>query len=59
MVICHCEAVNDRRIADEIARGALDADEIALRCGAGGRCGGCRPTIEALLVRGPLVAQPA
>ena len=49
MVVCHCEAVNDRRIREEIAAGALDAEALAERCGAGGRCGGCHDTIEALL----------
>lgn len=51
MVICHCEAVNDRRIREEIAAGALDADALAERCGAGGRCGGCQATIDALLAQ--------
>ncbi|CAN5717240.1 hypothetical protein BH20ACT2_BH20ACT2_04540 [soil metagenome] len=49
MVVCHCLAVNDRRIRDEIASGALDADQVAERCGAGARCGGCRLVIEQLV----------
>ena len=49
MVVCHWEAVNDRRIRDEITEGALDADALAERCGAGGQCGGCQETIEQLL----------
>ena len=49
MLVCHCEAVNDRGIRAAIVEGALCADEVAERCGAGARCGGCRPTIEALL----------
>ena len=49
MLVCQCEAVNDRRIVAEIISGALDAESLAARCGAGARCGGCRPTIEALL----------
>ena len=48
--MCHCLAVNDRRIADEIVAGALDIEDVAARCGAGARFGGCHPTIEALLV---------
>ncbi len=51
MVICHCEAVNDRRIREEIAAGALDAEALAERCGAGGHCGGCQETIDALLAQ--------
>ncbi len=49
MVVCHCLAVNDRAIHNAILAGALDPDELAARCGAGRRCGGCRPMIEALL----------
>jgi bacterioferritin-associated ferredoxin len=49
MVVCHCEAVNDVTIRSEIERGALTADEVADRCGAGGRCGGCRIVIDDLV----------
>lgn len=48
MVVCHCRAVNDAAI-----RALLDdtstVDDVIASCGAGGRCGGCVPTIEALL----------
>lgn len=59
MVVCHCEVVNDQTIVEAIQAGALDADDLAALCGAGGRCGGCRPTIESLLVRIRLDQQPA
>lgn len=60
MVVCHCLAVNDRAIHAAIVAGALDPDELAARCGAGGRCGGCRPMIEALLAQaGVATAVPA
>ena len=49
MVVCHCRAVNDKAIVAEILSGALDADALAERCGAGSRCGGCRPVVEELL----------
>lgn len=49
MVVCHCHAVSDRQIREEIQSGALDADALADRCGAGTRCGGCGPVVEALL----------
>jgi len=49
MVVCHCHAINDKAIVAEILSGALDADSLAERCGAGSRCGGCRPTVEALI----------
>jgi bacterioferritin-associated ferredoxin len=59
VLVCQCEAVNDRRIVAEIVEGALDIEAVAERCGAGARCGDCRPTIEALLVELGLAEQPA
>ena len=58
MVVCHCAAVNDRSIMAEIESGALDLDDVAERCGAGGRCGSCRPVIETMLsaIRSPAAA---
>jgi bacterioferritin-associated ferredoxin len=53
MVVCHCRAVNDKAIRAEIEAGALDADTLAERCGAGSRCGSCRPVIEAILATVP------
>ena len=50
MIVCHCEVVSERRIRDAILCGAAAVDDVGNRCGAGTRCGGCRPTIEALLV---------
>jgi bacterioferritin-associated ferredoxin len=49
MVVCHCHVVSDRELRAEIASGALDATDLAMRCGAGSRCGGCGPVVEAIL----------
>ena len=51
MIVCHCEAVNDRTITDTILSGAADAAEVARRSGAGSQCGGCLERIEDLLDR--------
>ena len=51
MVVCHCWAVNDKAIVAEILSGAIDAETLAERCGAGSRCGGCRPVVEELLAQ--------
>jgi bacterioferritin-associated ferredoxin len=59
MVICHCTAVNDREIRGEILSGALGVDDVAERCGAGGRCGNCRPMIAALLAEASVTESPA
>ncbi|MFA9444281.1 bacterioferritin-associated ferredoxin [Egicoccus sp. AB-alg6-2] len=47
--MCHCNVVSDRTIRAAIADGAADVDAVGARCGAGDACGGCVPTIEALL----------
>ena len=59
VLVCQCLAVNDRRIVEEIETGALDIEDVAARCGAGARCGGCHPTIEALLLTVRAAGQPA
>lgn len=56
MVVCHCERVNDRTIRKLIRNSEITVDDVIAACGAGGRCGGCRASIEQLLdngVRGP------
>jgi len=53
MMICHCRAVNDRQVHAAIAAGATDRDTLSAHCnGASSRCGGCWPTLEALLAQG-------
>ena len=46
MVVCHCLALNDRAIAELARSGTATVDDITAACGAGGKCGGCRPLIE-------------
>ena len=49
MFVCSCRAVTDRTVDAAIASGADCIEEIAERCGAGSRCGGCWPELERLL----------
>jgi bacterioferritin-associated ferredoxin len=49
VIVCHCRVVSDKTIREHIDLGAATVDDIGDRCGAGARCGGCRPTIVALL----------
>ena len=49
MLVCHCLAVNDQAVARAAAEGATTVDDLTARCGAGGRCGGCRPMLAELL----------
>ena len=49
MFICHCRAVTDRAIRTAIEAGAADPRAVGRSCGAGSRCGGCWPALEALL----------
>lgn len=58
MIVCSCRRVNDHAVREAIASGARDVREVGAQCGAGSRCGGCWPTLDALLeqLAGP---QPA
>jgi bacterioferritin-associated ferredoxin len=49
-MICHCRAVNDRRIR-EVARstGATSPEQLARHCDAGTGCGGCLPAVRRVL----------
>lgn len=49
MLVCHCHGVNDATIRGLIDAGAVDEFDVASACSAGTDCGGCLPTISALL----------
>jgi len=49
MLVCHCAAVNEASVRTAVDSGARTISEVAAQCGAGGGCGGCRPTICRLL----------
>jgi bacterioferritin-associated ferredoxin len=49
MFVCSCRAVTDRTVDAAIASGADTIRDVAERCGAGSRCGGCWPALQALL----------
>lgn len=58
MIVCHCRAVSRHQIEAAALCGATTVREIVAACGAGGRCGGCRPAIEDVLSEAP-TALPA
>ena len=49
MLVCHCNAVCDRVVRKCIRDGAQTTEEVGEACRAGTTCGGCRPSIEAIL----------
>ena len=53
MLVCHCMAVYEREVRAEIENGARDVIDVADACEAGTVCGGCVPTISALLGQKP------
>ena len=59
MLVCHCRVVSDRAVRAAISAGAADLDDVASLCGAGAECGGCVPSVEALLAEAAVaVAAP-
>ena len=49
VIVCHCKAVNDRRIRDAVRSGAKSCGQVARACQAGGHCGGCHPGIREII----------
>jgi bacterioferritin-associated ferredoxin len=49
VIVCHCEAVNDRTVHAAIACGAHDVTTVGERCRAGTDCGGCHRALTRLL----------
>jgi bacterioferritin-associated ferredoxin len=49
MIVCSCKGVNDRRIHDEIRRGAGTLRAIQQHCQAGTDCGACVHRIRQML----------
>lgn len=49
MIVCHCEAVNDRAVRAAVLAGAETVDDLGERCRAGTDCGGCHGRLERLL----------
>jgi bacterioferritin-associated ferredoxin len=49
MYVCSCRGVTDRTVCAAVVAGARTVDDLADRCGAGARCGGCWPELERLL----------
>jgi len=48
-IACSCHGVRDRTVEDAITAGDRSVEQVMGLCGAGTNCGGCVPTIEALL----------
>ena len=51
MIVCHCKGVSDRSIREAVRAGARSSRQVFRACGAGGRCGGCRPIIDEIIER--------
>lgn len=57
-IACSCYGLRDAEIVDVIRDGACSVDDVTAACNAGGACGCCQSTIEALLTieRAPTAA---
>lgn len=49
MIVCSCKAVNDRRITRAVEQGAATVEEVGEACGAGTKCGSCRPVVHEII----------
>src|SRR5688500_14432150 len=51
VIVCSCFQVSDREVKTAIRHGACTLDAVQRACDAGTACGGCEPTLCALLQR--------
>jgi bacterioferritin-associated ferredoxin len=51
MIVCHCNRVTASDIEAVCLGGASSAREVREVCGAGTRCGGCRPLVQMLVAK--------
>ena len=59
VLVCQCRVVSDRAVRAAISAGASTLGDVATLCGAGAECGGCVPSVEALLAEAAIaVAEP-
>ncbi|MEZ4226149.1 MAG: (2Fe-2S)-binding protein [Polyangiaceae bacterium] len=49
MLVCHCHRVCEREIQRAVDAGADSVHAVGAACGAGTSCGGCLPTIDAIV----------
>jgi bacterioferritin-associated ferredoxin len=49
VIVCHCEAVNDRSVRAAVLSGASDVEAVGQHCRAGTECGGCHRMLERIL----------
>jgi bacterioferritin-associated ferredoxin len=49
MILCLCQGVSEREVAEVVERGATTIAEVRLQCGAGTDCGSCLADIKACL----------
>jgi bacterioferritin-associated ferredoxin len=53
LLVCHCAKICDRTVRECIDSGARSVHDVGRACGAGTFCGGCIPTIGALVAGQP------
>ena len=58
MFVCLCRTVTDRTVRHAIDKGACSLRDIADRCGAGSRCGGCHLVLARMLADAGLAPEP-
>ena len=51
MIVCHCNRVSASDIEAVCLGGACTTREVRQVCGAGNRCGGCRPLVQMLVAK--------
>jgi len=51
MLVCHCQAVSERRIRESVRAGARSCREVERMTRAGSGCGGCAEAVSEIIAR--------
>lgn len=49
MLVCHCQAISERKIRKAVRKGASTTAQVRRLCGAGSCCGGCIPAVREII----------
>jgi bacterioferritin-associated ferredoxin len=58
MIVCHCQVVNDRAVADALESGARTLAGVCKSTGAGRNCGACVFSLKRLLCQHEQTTEP-
>lgn len=59
MYVCLCTGATSQAVSEAVAAGARTSRQVAAACGAGGDCGRCRRSVQAIIAAQRVCADAA